>query len=129
LPPVPRTVAGKLMREIVERLLPAAEAGDFQRFSESVYRYGHEAGLCFAERQGGAFASPRIEALVQAIRSLGTSGVGQSSWGPTVFALLESEESANELVERLRPKLDNDAVVTVAEPNNAGARITRVTTS
>jgi beta-ribofuranosylaminobenzene 5'-phosphate synthase len=129
LPPVPRWVTGSLMREIVEKLLPAAEAGDFERFSDSLYRYGHQAGMCFADRQGGAFASRQIATLVHTIRQMGVTGVGQSSWGPSVFALLENGDAAQRFVERLRPQLVDETMVIVSEPDNAGARVTRVTAS
>ena len=57
------------------RLIPAAAAEDFARFSESVFRYGRLAGLCFAEFQGGPYNGRQLEELVQRVRSLGISGV------------------------------------------------------
>ena len=105
--------------------MPAARAGDFERFGDSLYRFGYEAGMCFAARQGGAFASPRIGQLVRTIRELGVRGVGQSSWGPTVFALLENSEAATRFTDRIREHVGSEDTVLVAEPSNTGARITR----
>ena len=42
-----------LCREVLVDLLPAAAEGDFDAFGESLYRYGHEAGLLFAAAAGG----------------------------------------------------------------------------
>ena len=101
---------------------PAAEAGDFARFSRSVYRFGYQAGLCFAGRQGGAFASQRIAELVEAARNLGVEGVGQSSWGPTVFALLANEEAARRFAEAIAARLQADDTCTVVRPAAVGLK-------
>lgn len=125
LPPVPPATTASLLREASGELLPAAKGGQFERFGDSLYRFGQQAGLCFAPRQGGTFASPRIAELVRTIRELGVRGVGQSSWGPTVFALVESGAAASEFSAQLRERLRADETLLVAEPNNTGARITR----
>jgi beta-RFAP synthase len=123
LPPVPKEVTAALRRELVNELFPAAACGEFERFSQSLYRYGRQAGMLFAAQQGGPFASPEVARLVCAIRELGVRGVGQSSWGPTVFALAASPQAAEELSQRIRPFADPDHSIMTASPNNAGARI------
>ncbi|HEV3137234.1 MAG TPA: hypothetical protein VGZ26_05005, partial [Pirellulales bacterium] len=124
LPPVPQETTAALLDEVFEQLLPAAVERNFERFGESLYRYGYLAGMCFAARQGGAFASPRAAKLVRTIRELGIRGVGQSSWGPTLFALVPSAAEAIVFSDRIRQHLSADDTVLVAEPNNSGARIT-----
>jgi predicted sugar kinase len=124
LPPVPLEMTAALCHEIAVHLLPAADEGRFEEFSESLYRFGHQAGLCFAGRQGGAYASPRLAALVETIRGLGVRGVGQTSWGPTLFALLADQAAAAAFVERLRARLpDEQLELSIAAPDNRGARI------
>ena len=127
LPSVAPTTSDELRREVNEEMLPAAASGDFARFGRSVYRFGYRAGMCFSARQGGAFASPRIAELVETVRGLGVEGVGQSSWGPTVFALLECEHSARQFADAIQNSLDRQDTLIVAEPNGSGARITRGT--
>ncbi len=124
LPPVDERTTARLRQEVASELLPAAREGSYGRFSESLYRFGHQAGLCFAARQGGPFASATVERLVQAIRDLGLRGVGQSSWGPAIFAVLENDAAAAGFVRRVRPQLDPGATLLVTEPNSHGARIT-----
>lgn len=124
LPPVSAERMVSLRREAAEVLWPAAASGDFDAFSESLYRYGYQAGMNFSQAQGGPFADPRLESLVQQIRALGVRGVGQSSWGPTLFALLRDEASACEFVQRLRAMPDTeDLCICVARPDNQGARV------
>lgn len=124
LPPVPIGVTEQLCDELQHELLPSAELGDFARFSASLYRYGAMAGNCFAAVQGGPFATGDVAALVAALRDCGVAGVGQSSWGPTVFALLPSEHAARELAERLaRLPAAAEAEWIVSATCNRGARI------
>ena len=125
LPPVEQATTARLRAEVDDELLPAARAGDFERFAASLYRYGRLAGECFAAGQGGVFASPRIARLVEAIRSRGVAGVGQSSWGPSVFALLESSAAADDFVRDLRTLVGRDDAIVVARPNATGARVVR----
>jgi beta-RFAP synthase len=127
LPAVSAATSEALRGEVSAEMIPAADAGEFDRFSRSVWRFGRRAGECFAAVQGGSFAGPRVAELIEAVRATGVEGVGQSSWGPTVFAIVENAAAATRLVERLRPHLDRDDTVIVAAPNAAGARITRGT--
>ncbi len=101
LPPVPESVTNELCREAMLHLVPAAVEGVFDEFSESLFRFGRLAGSCFAGTQGGAFASPRLAQLVETIRSLGVAGVGQTSWGPTLFTLLPDVHEANVLAKQI----------------------------
>jgi beta-RFAP synthase len=124
LPPVPVERTETLRNEAVEHLLPAAAEGKFEEFSESLYRFGHLAGLSFAARQGGAFAGARLASLVEWIRDCGVRGVGQSSWGPTLFAVLPDASSASDVVGQIRNRTDWDTLeLTVASPENHGARV------
>lgn len=101
LPPVPEATTAKLQSILDSRILPAAEQGDCNEFSESLYEYGVTAGGCFSSWQGGAFANDDVKSLVDLLRGWGVSGVGQSSWGPTVFALVDSPANAEQLAARV----------------------------
>ncbi|HTU26349.1 MAG TPA: hypothetical protein VMF30_13170 [Pirellulales bacterium] len=122
LPPSQPDITAALCREVLIDLLPAALEGDFEAFGESVYRYGHASGLLFAERQGGAYAAGRETELVAWLGSRGVRGVGQSSWGPTIFALCRDSAEAATLA---ADATDHFAglTATVAAPANHGARI------
>jgi beta-RFAP synthase len=124
LPPVPDAVTRKLWAITNEQMLPSAERGDCAAFGEAVYQFGSLAGECFAAVQGGPFASAEVESLVRSIREMGVPGVGQSSWGPTVFAVVADEQHARQLVDCLHARTDAGRYeVVVARPNNLGARI------
>jgi beta-RFAP synthase len=106
--------------EVHERLLPAGRRGDYAEFSASLYRFGHRSGLSFAAVQGGAYNGPRLQQIVERIRELGIKGVGQSSWGPTIFALCPNEDTAQSVANQIRPSV-SDADVLITATCNHGA--------
>jgi len=127
LSPVPLATTERLCREVLLHLAPAAAAGDLSEFSESLYRYGHQAGMCFAGRQGGAFASNETARLVTLLRSQGIRGVAQSSWGPLLCAVLAGEKEAAKFAREFASHTAANGLemeITVAAPNNSGAVIT-----
>jgi beta-RFAP synthase len=122
LPPVPPETTDRLLRETMLHMLPAAATGDFNEFGESLYRFGHLAGSCFAAEQGGPFANERTAQFVDELRRIGIAGAGQSSWGPTVFALVESQAAAENFRHRVRTWTDAaDYECLIARPSNNGA--------
>jgi beta-RFAP synthase len=88
----------QLLRLAETEILPAARASDIEAFGEAVHRYNRLAGEPFARAQGGPYASTAIEELIEALRRQGIRGVGQSSWGPTVFAIVGDTDTALSLV-------------------------------
>jgi beta-RFAP synthase len=124
IPPVPLAVTEALAREALLNLVPAAIEGDFVEFSRSLGRYGQLAGNCFASQQHGAFLDRRTAELAESVRRLGAEGVGQSSWGPTLFAAVPDETSGHDLQARLAVDTDlSDYDCLVSRPDNAGAQI------
>jgi beta-ribofuranosylaminobenzene 5'-phosphate synthase len=105
-------------------LIPAAGSADFARFAASIGRYGELAGNCFATIQHGAYASERVTAIVRTLQNHGATGVGQSSWGPLVFAWAESSCAAEELAQRVEgnPALA-DCELRVVQPAATGAML------
>ncbi|MGH6944524.1 MAG: GHMP kinase, partial [Geminicoccaceae bacterium] len=79
----------------------------------------------FAPAQGGRFASPAVTDALAWLEAEGIPGIGQSSWGPTGFALVGGEKSAA----RLKSGLEAGAVrpgavrVLIAKGRNRGAEI------
>jgi beta-ribofuranosylaminobenzene 5'-phosphate synthase len=130
LPKVSAAVTRELETIAEEEALPAARIGDLESFGEAVYRYGRLAGECFAPVQGGPYASADIAHCVETLRKLGVQGVGQSSWGPSVFALTASAQAAQDLISRWsRDRIADQVEITVGAPDNRGAVISACTPS
>lgn len=72
-------------------LLPALLDRDLPAFGESLYEFNRRAGEWFLPWQGGVYAEPAIEERIAWLRRHGIRGVGQSSWGPAVFAVERPE--------------------------------------
>jgi beta-ribofuranosylaminobenzene 5'-phosphate synthase len=123
-PPQPaRTDA--LCRLILFGLLPAVAEHDWRTCGEALYEINRLAGEIFRPVQGGLYAHPQAEALVTFLRQQGVPGAGQSSWGPTLFAVTAEPSQAEYLCRRLQTHfaLEADALrITTAA--NSGARLT-----
>lgn len=123
LPPVPLETTCRLIELARRQIAPAAQAANFDRFGEAIYEYGLLAGGCFAPVQGGPFHGPTLTALVERIRSLGVAGVGQSSWGPTLFAVLSNEANARQFAKDLTAQFPEPLDIVVTAADNVGANI------
>ena len=119
---MPEAMTDRLCRLVLMDLLPAVVERDFRGVSEAIYEYGQQVGSYFEPIQGGRFASPLMETLAKSLRQRGRWGIGQSSWGPTIFVLEKSENSALELVGELRSDAKwAGCAFQIATPLNRGA--------
>lgn len=90
----------RLCRLAILGILPALHDADLPNFSESLHEFNLAAGEAFADDQGGPYCCGRVAELIRWLRAEGVAGAGQSSWGPTVFAMMESGEAAKSLLSR-----------------------------
>jgi beta-RFAP synthase len=122
LPPVPRPLTDAMCRVVLLELLPACSTADFAAFSRALFALSCLAGECFAAQQHGRYATAETAALVDALRAEGIEGIGQSSWGPTVYALLPSAGDAQRVASWLRERFAQPPLtIHVAAPRNHGA--------
>ena len=92
LPPSPDALTDRLCRLVLLGLLPAAIERDLAGFGGALEELQRRVGQGFAPAQGGAFARPELEAIAGVLRSEGLQGVGQSSWGPTLYGFTDTPE-------------------------------------
>lgn len=124
MPAVTPQREAELRRIASQDMLPAVELHDFDRFSRAMFAYNHGAGECYRTLQGGAYASSEVARLIEWLRSEGIEGVGQSSWGPLVFAFAPSEHAAIELQQQIAVKYQADGLrCEITSAMNAGAAI------
>ena len=112
------------------RVLPGAACGEFEPFALGISRVQQLLGAHFAPAQGGnAYTSHAVGQLMGWLGAAGDGGrgvaTGQSSWGPTGFAIVPSQAQAEALVESARaarmiaPALD----VRIVQARNRGAEL------
>jgi beta-RFAP synthase len=121
-PPLAHTDA--LCRLVLLGMLPALLERDLDAFGEALYDFNVRVGETFAPVQGGTFASPLVAEVVAWVRQHGVAGVGQSSWGPGVFAVVDDEDRANHLAVALRRRFAlGEGEVLVTNACNEGAAV------
>jgi predicted sugar kinase len=122
-PPSPASTDA-LGRLVLLGMLPALVEQDIDAFGEAIHDFNARVGEAFAPVQGGIYANERVADVVRFVRSQGVRGVGQSSWGPAVFAIVADQERADDLTRRLRNQFglqNNEPIVTRAR--NRGAEV------
>lgn len=117
-------VEPRVSRVLLTSLLPALLTGDIEEFGAALSAIQREIGRIFAAQQGGVF-HPRAAPLVDALVALGVGAVGQSSWGPSVYGIVESPERAAEVAARLRADAGADTDIHVVDFDRRGASVSR----
>jgi beta-RFAP synthase len=124
MPLFPSDLAAHLCRMTLMQVLPALVLADFELFSRAVGEIQRRVGDYFAPFQGGGrFTSPAVADVMAALAAEGIEGIGQSSWGPTGFALFPSGAGAERTLARLRPTHPGLTFM-VARGRNRGAELT-----
>jgi beta-ribofuranosylaminobenzene 5'-phosphate synthase len=112
----------RLARLALTAVLPALAERNYPLFAEALHEFNRTAGEPFAHDQGGAYSTPEIAQLIRVIRQdMKVPGVGQSSWGPAVFAITPDIEVGSRLAEWLRNKLPSHYRLVACRANNTGA--------
>jgi beta-ribofuranosylaminobenzene 5'-phosphate synthase len=131
LPPISQGAVDVLCRLVLLEILPAVFDHDLAAFGAALADLQERVGAAFAPAQGGIYATPEAASIVRELRELGFVGVGQSSWGPTLYAFsaLPQSEIAP-LAERLRVQFSlSPSSVFCTRAANHGAVIERVCSS
>lgn len=132
LMPLPREAAADICHQMLMRVLPGAACGDFSAFAAGITRMQHLLGAHFAPAQGGsAFTSAAVGQLVQwvaeSVEAAPGAAVGQSSWGPTGFAIFPSLATAEAAVRSARAAglVREGLQLQIVRPRNQGASVSR----
>jgi beta-ribofuranosylaminobenzene 5'-phosphate synthase len=125
LPPPPRAEVERVAHLVLMSLLPALVAADIRAFGAALTEVQCMNGRWFAPAQGGLFAPGPTASLVRAFGDWGASGVGQSSWGPAVYAIVEDAASADALVKQAEASVEPDIALMVTTFDDRGARVSR----
>lgn len=108
-------------------MLPALQRADLLVFGACMADLQAYNGDYFAPIQGGRYASQDVASVLHYLQQNGVACVGQSSWGPTGFAILENEAKASRLRTNVQQAFAGKSNLSfnVCRGNNHGARIER----
>ena len=123
LPPIPAARTDHLCRLVLLGLLPAAAEADLPGFGAALEAIQDLIGRSFAPAQAGPFAHPQLAEIAAHLRSAGLHGVGQSSWGPALYAFAEAPDDVLKarIVRDLQSRFAIEPVaVTWTNPNRHG---------
>jgi len=125
LPPFADALASHMARLAVMVALPALAEGDVDYFAASVGEMQRLLGEHYADAQGGRYTSSAVAEVMDWLETRGLRGLGQSSWGPTGFAVLGSPKEAEQVLSEARDRFGDRPALAFdcVRGSNAGARI------
>lgn len=134
LPSLPSAQAAEICHQVLMRVLPGAATADFAPFAAGISRLQQLLGEHFAPVQGGSlYSNPAVGRLIEWVGRQADAaqvpgrgaGIGQSSWGPTGFAILPSQEIAEAMVEAARAAdvIAPSLTLRIVSGRNSGASV------
>jgi len=102
LQPMSEHMSGHLCRLTLMQALPALVEKDCEQFGATISEIQTLVGDHFAPLQGGRYCSQGVAQALARLLDLGATGIGQSSWGPTGFALFAHETQAYQALRQVR---------------------------
>lgn len=126
LPPFPAPAAAHVCHLMLMQALPALALGDAHGFGAVIGGWQRALGDHYAAAQGGSrFLSSGVAEAIAFLEAQGVPGVGQSSWGPTGFAIVGDVPQAEALLGSLRSRFASSTNLSFdcVRGNNRGAEI------
>jgi beta-RFAP synthase len=124
LTPMSADDCAHICRLTMLKLLPALAEHDIESFGDALTRIQILIGDYFAQAQGGTYSSSVAAECIGFMKQMGAYGVGQSSWGPALYAVVKQEQAKGALAKvkgYLRENSGGEAFI--ARANNRGASI------
>ncbi len=123
LPPFPQAEAARLCYLLMMQGLPALAEDDIRLFGDVITQLQTSVGEHFSSAQGGVFASHEVAKAMRFLQNQGAVGVGQTSWGPTGFCLVQGADIAEQLkrqAEKTFSHYENLSMRVVSARNSGG---------
>ena len=125
LPPFPRQEAARLSYLLMMQGLPALAEDNINLFGGVITQLQVSVGKHFSSAQGGVFTSDEVAVAMQFLQDQGATAIGQTSWGPTGFCVVQGVDIAEQLkcqVEQNFSHCENLSVL-VASARNIGGEV------
>ncbi len=127
LPDISCQVAGEICRLVLMQTLPGIIEKDCNQFGRSINRIQTRCGEYFERAQGGLFSSKNVKSAIEFLLENKATGGGQTSWGPTGFAIFPDKKSAIEAMDNFNKQSgeNNTVRLQLTEAENNKTRIRR----
>ena len=102
IPTMKKDVSATLCRLTMMQALPAIAEEDCSQFGSAITKIQNIIGDYFSIAQGGRYTSPFLKSILDTMETMGATGIGQSSWGPTGFAIFPNETIAFQTLKKIR---------------------------
>jgi len=115
-------VSDRLCRLALLHIVPALLEQRYEDFAEGLWEYNRLAGECFRRWQTGHYHSELVARIVDTLRQSPAKAVGQSSWGPAIFAIAPEAQLREALSWAQTPLRDTVRRIIITRASTTGAR-------
>lgn len=116
--------SARICRLVLMQALPAVAEDDLAAFGAAVAEIQAIIGDYFSPVQGARFISPRVAEALAEMATMGATGIGQSSWGPTGFAFVRGDAAAQSILQAISRSEAGEGLDTrICRALNRGAAI------
>ena len=126
LPLFSEASAALLCRQVLMKALPAIAERDLPAFGQAIQSLQSVTGDYFAPAQGGGrYTSPLVAKVLGHLQFSGVHCFGQSSWGPTGFAVFENQLEAEKKLNQLNATYggEQDLQFLLTKANNQPSQV------
>ena len=125
LPVFPRENAAEICHRILMQGLPAIAEHNLHDFGTVITLVQRAVGDYFSPAQGGRFMSKEVEKSIHWMGQHGAVGLGQSSWGPTGFCIIEGKTTAQQLLNQVKSEFRTNSFLNfqLISARNSGGEI------
>lgn len=126
LPPFSSKEAARLCYLLMMQGLPALAENQLNLFGDVITQLQNSVGEHFSGAQGGGiFTSKNVSEAIHFLQVQGAVAIGQTSWGPTGFCLVDNKVLADKLEQQVNEKFKNFTNIKImqASVRNSGGEV------
>jgi len=123
---LPKDIQYELYKLVFLYIIPSILRDDIETFSKALTKLQLIVGGYFSKYQGSTFCCEEAELIVNTMLRYGVKGVGQSSWGPTIYGIVEGWSKAKEITMRVLREVRSigiEADYMIVKACNRGAKL------
>lgn len=117
--------ARKICHLVIMKMLPSLIEQNIDEFGSALTEIQKNVGAAFAPYQEGVFHSKATEDIIKFMLRSGAKGAGQSSWGPSAYAVIDGGKAARGLKTEVQRFIDREygGITIFTGANNRGAAL------